>query len=117
MTQIQSLAWELLYVTGVALKIKTIKKFKKKKDAVWSFLESFGGLRPLAVPKVLGAQKQICVSALGLSLFVAFPTPFLLLQAHPLFAVFLSSPPSVWLSCLPWGWSRVAGAPDQEVSL
>lgn len=59
-------------------------------DAVQSLLESFGSLRPLAAPEVLGSVCPIClcllvcVSALARLVSLISPTVSLFLQAHPL---------------------------------
>lgn len=88
--------------------------------AIWNLPESVGGIR-LLVPAALKdiypicLFLDVCVSALALPGLTGLPPPppFSPMPTHSL--SLLSSPSSVWLPRLPQSWSRVAGAPDQEV--
>lgn len=89
-------------------------------DTLWSLLESFGGIRPLAVPEAMGSVYPIClcldvcVSALAPVLSHWSPTtpPFSSRPTHSL----PSALPPLSGSPLPPGLEQSGGGPDQEVS-
>ena len=72
-------------------------------NAVWSLLESFGGMRPLLAPEVLGSVYPIC---LCLSLCQPWPLSHLTDLPDPL--SFLAGPPTL---CSFSGLPPLSGSP------